>query len=227
MPALADFLRAVHSGHTTMTPEMYAHFGGDKILAEVQKFDPSAKWTDTSISGGEGGEGQAGKRLDFDITKMPKPKNSDLLNARVVADNDENLLNKKYKWDDESYGSITDSKNVNHHVDFLDKYGPMLAALAISVVAPAAAPALFGAMSGGALGAAALGAGFTSGVTGAAAGLAPGAIPGALGAGSSLGLSDSLLQMMGKSPQTIGRQISNRQPNYGSMLPMMLRLLGK
>ena len=69
MAPLEMFLRAVTSGNTTFTPEMYQHFGGDDILKNLQKYDPSATWTSVA----SGGEGQPeGMRLDFDVTKLPK-----------------------------------------------------------------------------------------------------------------------------------------------------------
>lgn len=203
MADLAGFLRALQSGHNTLSPEMYAHFGGDDILSKIQKFDPGAKWSDSAMGGGEGGEGPMGKRLDFDITKMPKPKNTDLLNARAVADNDENLINKNYKWDDENYGSISTSKNIDHHVDNIEKYGPAIAAMMIGMGGPMLGAALMGAGIGG-------GAGFTSAVTGGAAGLGSGAIPGAMGAGTfTAANAPGWLQQLAKpsSVRSIGNQI--------------------
>jgi hypothetical protein len=222
MADLASFLRQYHSGQGTMTPEMYAHFGGDDILAQLKKFDPNAGVTDTSIGGGEGGDGQMGKRLDFDISKLPSSKSGlDVLDMRTTSGAKEKdgytfLRNKDAVFQDENYGEITHAKNIGKNSDFLDKYGPMIGPLLVSMVAPMAAPAMFGAMSGGVLGAGALGAGFTSGVTGGAAGLGAGSIPGAMGAGTfSASNAPSWLKQLGKpsSLKGLGGQIQKGKFN--------------
>jgi hypothetical protein len=45
---------------------MYDYYHGDDLLKAVKQYDPNAKWTTTTLGGGEGGEGGTGKRLDYD-----------------------------------------------------------------------------------------------------------------------------------------------------------------
>ncbi len=221
-----------------MTDEMYNHFGGDSILAELQKFDPNARITDTSTYSGEGGEGPMGKRLDYDVSKLPASKSGiDILNMRTTSGAKEKdghtfLRDPKAVFDDENYGEITHASNIGKHQDFLDKYGPVIGPLLISIVAPMAAPALFGAMSGGALGAGALGAGFTSGVTSGAAGLGAGSTPGALGAGTftaadAPGWAKGLAKP--STAQTLGRGLSSAGDgdfDIMKLIPMLASMTG-
>jgi hypothetical protein len=185
MPAPLDiFLRNYRSGHVALTPEMYQHFGGDELLKSLQQFDPNAKWTDTEIGGGEGGSQGMGKRLDFDVTKMPNsktPGGKDISWSEIAPSNfgSDGLKNPDFKWDDENYGEVTDSRNIKREVSGIEKYAPLIAA-AIAMGGPMAGGLLAGAGIGG-------GAGFTSAVTGGAAGLGAGSVPGALGAGTFAG----------------------------------------
>lgn len=147
MAPLEMFLRAYRSGHNVLSPEMYQHFGGDDILTQIQKYDPNARWTDTDLGGGEGGSAGAGKRLDFDITKMPT---SQLPNGQVHGlhglapsnGSSAGLINSGYKWDDDLYGNVTDSRNLKKaKPGLLEILGPML----VTLGAPMAAGALAGA----------------------------------------------------------------------------------
>lgn len=224
MPApLEMFLRQLRSGNATLTPELYALYGGDKILEQVQKYDPEAKWSDVPISGGEAGEGAMGKRLDFDVTKIPKttlPNGREMGFWEIAPSNggSSGLKVDKYKWQDDLFGEVTDSRNLNHGKP---AWWELVAPIAVATLAPMLGGALAGAGIG--LGAA----GSTSAVTGGAAGLAAGNIPGAFGAGNSLGLSNNFLKLLGRSPQTVGRQISARKVDMNSMIPMLFRLFGK
>lgn len=220
MPApLETFLHAYRSGNTVFSPEMYAHFGGEDLLNTLRKYDPNATWTEQDLGGGEGGSQGKGYRLDFDITKMPGSK---LPNGRThelfgLAPAQGRMLNDKYQWGDDLYGQVTDSRNLRKDAP---AWWELVAPLAVSVLAPAAGAALMGSGIG-------LGVGGTSAVTGAAAGLGAGQIPGALGAGSSLGLSDRVLQLLGRSP-SLGRQLANGgRPSLASSLPLLLRLMGR
>ncbi len=228
---LQAFLNQYHSGHGTMTQEMYDHFGGDDILAQLKKYDPNVSVTETSISGGEGGEGAAGKKIDFDVSKLPTPKGGlDLLNMRAAeglrdkgSGDHHYLRDPSAVYEDDAYGKITHASNVGKTQDFLDKYGPVIGPLLVSVVAPMAAPAMFAAMSGGALGAGAggLAAGFTSGVTSGAAGLGAGATPGALGAGTfTMADAPSWMQKLGKpgTLRSLGNQASKGKFDLTSLL---------
>lgn len=145
---------------------MYQYFGGDDILKQLQQYDPNAKWTDTDLGGGEGGSRGTGKRLDFDITKMPTSKlpNGQVHGLHGLAPSNGSsggLINPGYKWDDPVYGSVTDSKNLKFKREGIDKWAPAIAAL-IAMGGPAIAGALAGAGIGGA--------GLTGAVTGSGVG---------------------------------------------------------
>jgi hypothetical protein len=200
MASLETFLRMYHSGQGTLSPEMFQHFGGEDLLKQVQQFDPSAQWSDADMGGGEGGSQGMGKRLDFDITKMPTPKHSDVLNLRPANYGSKGLHNDKYQWADENYGQVTESKNIKREVSGIEKYAPLIAA-AISMGGPALGAALAGAGIGGA-------AGLTAGVTGSG-----------LTGVNAFNLPNWLVQQMAKLPQTAGK-ISQGKFDFTSLLPM-------
>ena len=176
MPApLEQFLRLISSGNTTLSPELYAAFGGESILKELQKFDPNAAFSDVAgnASGGEaGGGGPTEKRLDFDVTKLPKTKAGEFWE---IGNSDKRaLVNPNRVVNDENYGSVTNSANYQKQQDPL---WVKLAPLLVTLAAP---------MAGGALASAGIGAaGGTAGVTGGIAGLGAGNI--ASGGTSALG----------------------------------------
>jgi hypothetical protein len=175
MPApLSDFLRLISSGNTTLSPELYQAFGGDSILAELQKFDPNAKFSDVQgqATGGEQGGGPMEKRLDFDVSKLPKTKAGEFWEIGNSAARP--LVNPNAVVNDDVYGSVTNSANYQKQND---PAWVKLAPLAVTLLAPYA---------GGALAAAGIGAaGGTAAVTGAAAGL--NAVNIATGAGATVG----------------------------------------
>ena len=143
MPApLEMFLRAVTSGNTTFSPEMYAHFGGDDILTQVQKYDPNAKWVDSEIGGGEGGAQGMGKRLDFDITKLPTSKKGtagyDLRPANLLTAKPGSVAAQ-----DDVYGSVRNSSEMYAKAGLLEQMAPYIAAMIA-----AGGPALGGALAG-------------------------------------------------------------------------------
>ena len=160
MPApLETFLHLVTSGHNVLTPEMYAHFGGDAILKELQKYDPNARFTQTQI-GSEGPE--TGMRLDFDAALLPKSDRG-LAGFDLNPSNlHENLRTNRPADEDEVYGSVRNSREFAPDQEALwTKLAPLL----VTMGAPMAGAALAGAGIGGAgLTAAATG----SGVGGAA-----------------------------------------------------------
>ena len=153
MPApLAKLLSAVTSGNNVLSPELVDHFGGrEEILAALRSFDPNAMLTETETSGGEGGLGPMGLRLDFDVTKAPKSKMG-TLGYDLRASNFGDLKNPHAVVDDENYGSVTNSANVKKPNDPL---WVKLAPLLVSVAAPYAGGALAGMGIGGTAGASA------------------------------------------------------------------------
>jgi len=153
---LANLLSAVTSGAGVLSPELVDHFGGrDAILSALRSFDPNARLTETETSGGEGGLGPMGLRLDFDVTKAPKSKMG-TLGYDLRASNFGELKNPHAVVDDANYGSVTNSANVKKPNDPL---WVKLAPLLVSVAAPYAGGALAG-----------MGIGGTAGLTAAATG---------------------------------------------------------
>lgn len=167
-PALRTWLLQQVSGQNVLTPEMYQHLNGDDILAQVQKFDPSARWTLVDISGGEGGSAGQGLRLDFDPAKMPAVAGpgggrSIYETGLVPVYDDSKLHNPNMIYDDPYYGRLTVAANV---VKPKQDWWVTAAPLVIAGLATAGAgiPAL---AAGGGIAAE----GGTAAVTGAAAGL--------------------------------------------------------
>ena len=205
MPApLETFLAMYRSGQNVLTPEMYEYFGGDAMLEQLRKYDPNATFTDTATYGGEGGDGPMGKRLDFEISKLPSvhgiaPYQLSLSNAH------ERVKDPSKVYDDPNYGSVTDARNFYKDPDAKwTKFAPLV----VSLLAP---------MAGGALAAAGIGAGGTAGITGAAAGLGAGNI-------ASGGAETWLTQLARKVPN-LARQVGDN-PNgltLQSLLPMLLQ----
>lgn len=220
MPApLEMFLRAITSGNTTFTKEMYDHFGGDDVLEQLRKYDPDAKWTD--IVGND--EGQVtGKRLDFDVSKLPQSKKG-TAGLDLRAANFGDPLKGSTSYEDDVYGDVRNSAEFRKPKDPL---WTMLAPIAVSTLAPMAGAALAGAGIG-------LGAGGTSALTGGLVGAAPFA-PGA-------GTAAAWTKLLPKLPQ-FGRQLSSGKVDWmsllgaaggaagvpgASQLSMLMRLLGR
>ena len=210
MPApLETFLAAYRSGHNVLTPEMYEYYGGDNLLNEIRKFDPNATFSDIATSGGEGGDGPMGKRLDFDINKLPSV-NGIAPHLLFKSNHADRIKDPSKVYDDPNYGSVTDGRNFYKDQDAeWTKYAPLV----VSLLAP---------MAGGALAAAGIGAaGGTAGVTGAAAGLGAGNI-------ASGGAETWLTQLARKTPN-IARQIGDNPKGLTleSLLPMLLQYGGQ
>jgi len=171
LPKLHNFLALYNSGMmNNLDEDMYKSFGGDDILKNLKEFDPDARWEYTAAGmGNEGSGGPSDKgsyRLQFDVSKLPKPKFGDMYEARNT-DLVENMKDPSYKYDDEYYGSITHAKNVTKPKDpFWTKIAPLV----VGMGAPMGAGYLAGMGIGGA--------GLTSGLTGSGLGNAAG---GALG----------------------------------------------
>lgn len=168
-PALRDWLLQYASGHNVLTDEMYNYFRGDDILQQVLKFDPNARWTETDISGGEGGGQGRGRRLDFDPRTLPAVGGPGLNNSIFdtgfvpVYDNS-NLHHPGMTYDDPYYGRLTPYANV---VQEKTPWWVTAAPIAVSLLAPYAA----GALAAGGIGAGvATGAVTGSGVAAGAAG---------------------------------------------------------
>ena len=171
---LRNWLLMDRSGLGTLSPEMYAAYGGDDILAQMQKYDPNARWVPTAMNeaGNEAGtpSGVTGFRLDFDPNKLPAvggPGGGKSLYETglvPVYDNSE-LYNPAMVYDDPYYGRMTVARNV---VKGREPWWTYAAPIAVSLLAPYAGAALAGAGIGAA--------GGTAAVTGAAAGLGAGNI---------------------------------------------------
>lgn len=200
MAPLEAFLRMYTGGNGTLTPEMFQHFGGDDILRQVQKYDPGARWVDDAItSGGEAGSGTevAGKRLDFDMSKLPGSKRG----SEGLHDLNPSNLHANLKrpgssaYDDPIYGSVRNSAEfAPDDRTLLEIIGPLL----VSLAAPMAGAGLAGMGIGAA--------GGTAGVTGGIAGLGAGNIA----AGGAKSLFTSLLQ---KAPGIARGQSRGFNPN--------------
>lgn len=162
MPApLENFLHLVTSGNVALTPEMYQHFGGDAILAALQKYDPNARFNDVKMGSQEGGEGEwMGKQLAFDASKLPTSKGGMAGYDLNPSNLHENVMNKGGVYEDDAYGSVTNSANfAPDKVKLWTKIAPLL----VTMGAPMAGGALAGMGIGGA-------AGLTAGVTGSGLG---------------------------------------------------------
>lgn len=167
LPAdLRAWLMQYYSGYNVLPQEMYDLYGGDDVLAQLQKFDPNARWTQTAQYGGEGGEGPMGYRLDFDPSKLPTvggPGGDRTIfetGFRPVFDNDV-LRNAEMVYDDPYYGRVTPYQNVQQE---RDPWWTIAAPIAVSLLAPYAGAALAGAGIGGSAGltAAATGSGLSA-----------------------------------------------------------------
>lgn len=145
---LAGLLNYLQSGYSTLTPEMYSYFNGDDILTQLQKFDPTAHWTDD----------EGGKRLDYDPSKLPKANGLEAYTLKPGNWGEKGTA-RQAAFDDANYGNVIDSKYVNMKNDPLwTKLAPLL----VSVAAPMAGGALAGMGIGGAgMTAAATGSGLT------------------------------------------------------------------
>ena len=175
---LASILQALQSGNGVMSDEQLNHFGGrDAILSALHSFDPNAQLTQTETSGGEGGSGPMGWRMDYDVSKAPTSKGG-TLGLDLRTSNFGKLKNPNAVYNDDQYGSVTNSANVFKPADPL---WVKLAPLAVGALAPMAGAALAGAGIGGA-------AGLTAGVTGS-------------GLGASSSLPSWLTSQLGKLPQ--------------------------
>lgn len=124
-PKLEMFLRQFNSGHKVLDDDMYNYFGGDDLLKEIQKIDPNARWTETPL-GNEGGYGM-GRRLDFDVSKMPTTKSKmDWMDARPTNwGGKRGMINPDMVSDDPIYGKITHAKNFKPEGRHWMDYAPM------------------------------------------------------------------------------------------------------
>lgn len=169
LPKLHNFLALYNSGMmNNLDDDMYKAYGGDDIIKSLKEFDPDAHWEYTAPGmGNEGSGGPSDKgsyRLQFDISKLPKPKGMDTYEARNTELTG-GMYNPAMKYDDENYGSITHSKNVKKPKDPLwTKLAPMVPGM----LAPWAAGYLATMGIGGAgLTGAATGSGLGAGASGA------------------------------------------------------------
>jgi hypothetical protein len=158
------------SGHNVLTPEMYDYFGGDDLLAQLQKFDPAARWSLVDIGGGEAGSSGQGLRLDYDPAKLPAVGGPgggrSIFDAGLVPVYDNsNLHNPAMVYEDPYYGRLTIAANV-----VKEKQPWWVTAAPLVVAGLATAGAAVPALAAGGV------AGGTAGVTGGAAGLAAGNI---------------------------------------------------
>jgi hypothetical protein len=163
-PTLRDWLLQQHGGANVLNDAQYDYFKGDEVLRQIQQFDPNARWTTTDIGGGEGGGVGRGRRLDFDVTKLPgvggPGRGASIYDTGFVPVYDDSKLhNSNMVYNDALYGNLTPYRNVDKGpTPFLEKYGPLIAA-AIAMGGPAAAAALAAGGIGAGAGAASLGAG--------------------------------------------------------------------
>lgn len=144
MPApLENFLRLVTSGNVTLTPEMYAHFGGGDILKELQKYDPNAAFSE--VRSGPDSDAM-GMRLDVDLTKLPKSDRGMAGFDLNPSNLHENLKTNKPVAHDSIYGDVRNSGEfADDSRTLLETLGPLF----VSMVAPMAGGALAGAGIGG------------------------------------------------------------------------------
>lgn len=186
-------LRAYAGAAGGFSKEQYEQFNGDQILESVRKYDPNAYWTPIEIGGGDAGTSQ-GLRLQFDPSLLPKSSMGVLgLDLRPSNDTTAGLYNPNMVYDDPVYGSVTNSANIRHKAEGLDKWAPLGAAAMMMAI-----PGLNAALLSAGLGSA----GLTSAVTGAAAGLGAGSIPAATAAGATV-------PWWAKMPTTIAKTASN------------------
>lgn len=158
MATLRDLARINHRGNLMQEQDA-------ELLASLQEFDPNASYIATDSNDGWNW------RLNFDPSKLPQNKVNNergVFGTVPVYEQGGEYYDSSRFRDDENYGQITESANFKGDSNWLDQYGPMLAAALISIGAPAIGGALAGAGIGGA-------AGLTAGVTGSGvmAGSAP------------------------------------------------------
>lgn len=155
-----------------------------RMLAAVQKYDPSATWVD----------GEDGATMQFDGTKLPSTQHGQAwTHVRAMNEGNEGMKNPKGQWDDEIYGGVTDSRNVKKQKPV---WWETVAPMVVGMGGPALGAALAGAGIGGA-------AGLTSAVTSGAAG-------GLGGAAAATELPAWLTSQLAKVPQ-YARQFDNGQ----------------
>ncbi len=214
------FLRALTSGHNTLSPEMYQHFGGDDILKQLEKLNPGVKWVDSAIGGGEGGSQGMGKKLEFadGLMHVPTPTSGiDFLDLRPSNHGSDGVKDPSKVYHDDEYGEVTSGQNIKRKVEGIEKYAPLIGAAIAG-----GGPMLGGALLGAGLG----GVGLTSAVTGGAAGLGAGAIPGALGAGTFSGATPSwITNLVKQGPGTLNK-IESGNFNPMSLLPLIAQYAG-
>jgi hypothetical protein len=183
---LEMFLRAATSGHGTITPELWQHFGGDQIVEQLKKYDPNVSVIEEDIGGGEAGSSGKGFRINVDMTKLPRSKKGtpglDLRASNFLPD--ERVLPGSEAYHDEVYGDVRNSKEFSKAKP---SWWEIAAPIAVSMVAPMAGAALAAGGIGGAAGMTAAATG--SGLTGI----------------NSMNLPQWLIQAMAKAPQTAGQ----------------------
>lgn len=200
-PALQAWLISNRSGHNVLTDEMYDYYNGDEILRQIQQFDPNARWVASALGGGEGGISGTGRRLDFDVTKLPAVGgpgggqsifDSGLVPMLEGAD----FFHGDMMYDDPYYGRLTPVQNVKKQGNTLETMAPYIAA-AISL----GGPALAGALLAGGIG----------------AGVATGAVTGS-GVAAAAGGSPWWATALSKAP-TIAKATSTHDYSGGSWAP--------
>lgn len=206
---------------------------GQQFLADVQKYDPNARWEFANAYGGsDGGAQQTMYKLNYDASKLPGGGTPGMVDMNAGAFNGMyndggehsykgNLFNPDAVGEDKNgYGRTTSPRNMNlgaDHHSAVDTYGPMIIALIASL--GAAAPALMagnaslGSFSTG------LGGSLTNGIVGGARSLGNG--------GGAMSLLPMLAQLGGSfagvSPSLTGGAVSlaqlAQQHNRGQQPP--------
>lgn len=192
MPApLEGLLKYLASGYQNQAADdsTINAFGGDDMLKAAQQYDPNAHWQ--TVAGGDNGNGRS---LVVDIEKLPASQGGKAGYDLRASNHATKLKDPSKVYEDDVYGSVTNSKNFYKEQDAAwTKIAPLL----VTMVAPMAGAALAGAGIGGA-------AGLTAGVTGS--GLS----------GASSTLPSWLTSQMSKLPQTA------QAVNEGRWNPMSL-----
>lgn len=199
--SLEMFLHAMHGGGT-LGQEAWDRLGGEQIIKELQKYDPEAKVTETTIGGGgDNPSGEKGYRIDVDLTKLPKSKLGLAGFDLIPTYDNSRLRNPSAVEEDPLYGKVTNSANQLKAPDApWTKFAPLI----VTALAPMAGAAMAGAGLGGA--------GLTASVTGS-------------GLGGSSSIPGWLAQALKGAPST-ARSIANDNFNPMSLLPMAGNAMG-
>jgi hypothetical protein len=206
-PSLSEYIKFRNSMGGVISDPESEH--AKTILDQVRQYDPNATWQ--TGAAGEGGATQT--TLQFDESKLPAMKGDKDRNAvRWVGEDTgqhQTLIDPKAVWQDELYGTLSDSSNFKKQQDPL---WVKLAPLVVSMVAPAAGAAFLASTGVG------LGAAGTAAVTGGAAGLGAGNI-------ASGGQASILSRLASKAPQ-LARQADNGSGDVNSLLGAVAGAVG-